>query len=121
MLFMDIHDLLKGQCIGMEAMQFRWFHWQWNHNKTKGLHGFTVHVVDSRHHMHSTWKTTKVYRRMEQWKQMYLYFNEIFVKWRKLWVDPSESVWYAVEQYSERTERNGGMRVDNGTPAVMHS
>ena len=41
---------LKGQCIGMEALQSWWFHWQWNHNETKGLHGFTVHGVDSRHH-----------------------------------------------------------------------
>ena len=94
---------LKGQCVSMEAVEFRWFHWQWNHNETKGLPGFTVHAVDSRHHMCSTWKTTKEHRRMEQWKQMYLCFNETFVKWRKLRVDLSESVWYVVEQYSERT------------------
>ena len=31
----------------MEAMQFRWFHWQWNHNETEGLRGFTVHAVES--------------------------------------------------------------------------
>ena len=45
---------LKGQCIGMEAMQSWWFHCQWNHNETKGLH---VHTVDSRCHTRSTWKT----------------------------------------------------------------
>ena len=42
-----IYSALKGQCVGMEAVQFWWFHWQWNHNETKGLRGFTVHVVDS--------------------------------------------------------------------------
>ena len=39
--------LLKGQCISMEATQFRWIHWQWDHNETEGLCGFTVHWVDS--------------------------------------------------------------------------
>ena len=29
------------------------------YNETKGLRGFTVHTVDSRRHIHSTWKTTK--------------------------------------------------------------
>ena len=112
---------LKGQCVSMEAVQSQWFHWQWNHNETKGLRGFMVHAVDSRHYMRSTWKTTKVYRRMEQWKQTYLCFNETFVKRRKLRVDPSESVWYAVEQYSERTQQNVGMHVDNEPAAGMHS
>ena len=93
--------VLNGQCIGIEAMQFRWFHRQWNHNETRGLRGFTVNAVDSRRHTCSTWKTTKVYRRMEQWKQTYLCFNETFGKRRKLRVDLSKSVWYAVEQYSE--------------------
>ena len=55
--------------------------------------------------MRSNWKTTKVYRRMKQQKRMYLYYNETFVKQRKLRIDPSESVWYVVEQYGERTKR----------------
>ena len=113
--------LLKGQCVGMEAIQSPWFHWQWNHDETKGLRGFTVHVVDNRRYMQSTWKTTKVYRRMEQWKQMYLCFNEAFVVQRKLRVDPSETVWYAVEQYSERTQQNVGTGVENGPFTGMHS
>ena len=44
---------LKGQCVSMEVMQFRWFHWQWNHNETKGLRGFTVHTVDSSQTSHA--------------------------------------------------------------------
>ena len=64
----------------MEAMQSWWFHWQWNNNETKDLRGFAVHEVDSRCHTHSAKKTTKVYRRMEQQKQMYPYFNETLVK-----------------------------------------
>ena len=72
--------MLKGQCSGMKAIQFQWFHWQWNHNETKGLHSFTVHVVDSRRHTRSTCKTIKVYRRMEQWKQTYFYFNETLLR-----------------------------------------
>ena len=107
---------LKGQCVGMEAMQFRWFHWQWNHNETKGLRGFTLHAVDSsidtmiavRRHTRSTWKTTKEYRRMEQ---TYLCFNETFVKRRKLraltrvkvfdmrWKDRVKR-WYACQQWA---------------------
>ena len=42
-------------------------------------------------------------------------------KQRKLRVDPSKNVWYAMEKYDERTERNIGMCIDNGPPAVMHS
>ena len=37
----------------MEAMQFQWFHWQWNHNETEGLRSFTVHVVDSSQTSHA--------------------------------------------------------------------
>ena len=37
----------------MEAVQFSWFHWQWNHNETEGLRGFTVHVVDSSQMSHA--------------------------------------------------------------------
>ena len=112
--FLDIR-LLKGQCVGMEAVQFWWFHWQWNHHETKGLCSFTVHMVNSRRHTRSTcWKTTKVYRRMEQWKQMYLCFNETFVKWRKLRVDPSESVWYAVKGQSETLARVSTMGLQWG-------
>ena len=48
-------------------------------------------------------------------------FDETFVKLRELWVDPSESVWYAVEQYGEGTERNVSTCIYNGPPAVMHS
>ena len=58
---------------------------------------------------------------MEQWKQTYLYFNETFVKQGKLRVDLSESVWNAVEQYSESTEWNVNTHVDNGPPVEMHS
>ena len=54
---------------------------------------------------------------MEKGKQMYLCFNETFVKRRKLQVDPSKSVSYAVKQCNERTEWNVGMRIDNGPPA----
>ena len=63
---------LKGQCVSMEAVQLQWFHWQWNNKETEGLCDFTVHAVDSRCHTCSTWKTTKVHRRMKQQKQMYL-------------------------------------------------
>ena len=52
---------------------------------------FTRWIV-VRRHTHSTWKATKVYRKMEQWKQMHL----TFVKQRKLQVDLSKSAWYAV-------------------------
>ena len=45
--------MLKGQRVGMEAVQFRWFHWQWNHNETEGLRGFTVHAVDSSQTSHT--------------------------------------------------------------------
>ena len=40
-------------------------------------------------------------------------------KQRKLRDDQSENIWYAVEQYNERTEQNIGTRIDNGPPAVM--
>ena len=111
---------LKGRYVSMKAMESQWFHWQWNNNKTKGSRGFTVHTVDSTHHMHSTWKTTKVYRRMEQQNKRISILTKHF-KQRKLWVDQSKSIWYAVEQYGERTERNIGTHIDNGPPAVMHS
>ena len=39
---MKINLRLKGQCVGIEAVQSWWFHWQLNNNKTKDLCGFTV-------------------------------------------------------------------------------
>ena len=45
----------------------------------------------------------------------------MFVKQRKLWVDLSERVWYAVEQYDERIEQNIVTCIDNGHPVGMHS
>ena len=118
--FKKYHFNLKGQCVGMEAVQLWWFHRLWNNNKTKGLHDFTAYALDSTHYTCSTWKTTKVYGRMEQRKHMYLILTKCF-KQRKLWVDPSKNVWYVVELYGKRTKRNVGMCVDNGPPAVMHS
>ena len=86
----------------MEAMQFRWFHWQWNHNETEGLRGFTVRAVDSSQTSHALkLKDHKVYRKDGAVEKMYLCFNETFVKRRKLQVDPSESVWYMVKGQSE--------------------
>ena len=104
----------------MEAVQFQWFHWQWNHNETKGLRDFTVHVVDSSQTSHTLnlEDHKSIQKGMEQWKQTYLCFN---IKWRKLQVDKSKSVWYEVEQYSERTERNVGTGINNGPPTGMHS
>ena len=36
-------------------------------------------------------------------------------------IDWSESVWYAVEQYGEKTDQNIGTHVGYGPTAVMHS
>ena len=36
-------------------------------------------------------------------------------------IDPSESIWYALEQYGEKTDRNLGMSFGHEPPAVMHS
>ena len=41
-------------------------------------------------------------------------------KQRKLQIDPSENVWYVLEQYGKRTQQNVGMHIDNGPPPVMH-
>ena len=62
----------------------------------------------------------KAYRRMEQQKEMYLYFYEMFVKQRKLWVDTNKSIVYVVEQYNERKKRNVGTLINNGPLAGIH-
>ena len=41
-------------------------------------------------------------------------YNNVFL----VYIDQSEIVWYAVEQYGEKTEWNIGMRVGDGP---MHS
>ena len=105
---------LKGQCIGMEAVQFWWFHWQWNHNETKGLCSFTVHTVNSRCHTRSTSKTTKY---TEGWSNDN---KRICVLTKYLLCGESyELIWAKV--FDMRTERNVGMCIDNGPPARMHS
>ena len=38
-----------------------------------------------------------------------------------VYIDWSESVWYAVEQYGEKADPNIGMRIGYGSPAVIHS
>ena len=61
--------------------------------ETEGLRGFTVHAVDSSQTSHAL--NLEDHKRRQKdgaVKQTYLCFNETFVKWRKLRVDPSESV-----------------------------
>ena len=38
-----------------------------------------------------------------------------------IYIDQSESVWYVVEQYGEKSDWNIGMHIGCGSPAVMHS
>ena len=56
---------------------------------TKGLHYFTVHVVDSRLHMCSSWKSIQ---KDGAAKTNISVFNETFVKQRKLGIDPRVSI-----------------------------
>ena len=112
---MSLYKHLKGQCVGMEAMQSQWFHWQWNNNETKDLHGFIVHANVAHTQLGRPQKYT------EGWGNENKRINKTFVKRRKLWVNLSESVWYVVEQYGKRTERNISTHIDNGPPAGIHS
>ena len=104
-LFIDkFFRQFKGHSLGIEAMQL---HMPSQPVKSLRKRNFTiiywVHNWNSRHWINNVRAIT----------MLFLSYN--------VCIDWSESVWYAVEQYGEKTDQNAGTHVGYGPTVVMHS